>query len=384
MTRSEATPLTIAYTATSAEPGVNIAALTDALTHHANSALFPGDGEVTLVVQGRAPVTFDLTPMRGDQIEADMHKKAEQINDQLNHMLAEVAAHSEILEASTNGLDVLGVYDQAIAATPQGGEIVMVTSGLSTTDPVDLDAAGDWQLNPSGFVAQINPRDIPDAQGRSITWTGLGQTSTSHAAGTTDPTSTRARPNSQQANKKLHTQHAPGPAARQALHDLWLNLCETSGASSCTIDDSLLPATPTTATNRVPVIEFDQVTTNCLGTFTLAADIAFSPNSADLTQAADKLLAPIADALATCPDGRRINAYGHTAEVPGSGDGIGLSTARATNVLARLQQLGAPRNTIGIPTGYGDTRPTVDNTPNGAYREDLARLNRTVELTITN
>ncbi|TNM37679.1 OmpA family protein [Nocardioides albidus] len=354
--------MTIAFTATAADPAPSgaINLLHDDLLRHATEALFPGDGKVGLVVQGTIGLagTTDLTPMRGDEVEADPDKAAEKIDGRVADMTTSLAN----LHAGTAGLDVLGVLDTALETTPTGGTVIVVTSGLSTTAPVDLRAAGDWMLYPERFAKAIDPANIPHATGRSIVFAGLGYPA----------------PNSKQP--------VPGTAARTALTHLWMTICRRTGASSCSATDGPASTMDSTSTLDVPVVNLNQVTTTCIGTVTVDGDVAFESESAVLTPGAGKILAPIARSLRRCPADRVVDAIGHAAEVPGGGDGIALSQARAQAVLRRLLELGAPRRVIGTATGFGNTsHQIVDNTPGeaGTYVEKLARLNRVVELVIT-
>jgi len=353
--------MTIAMTATSADPQSTIdQVVRDRLVEHASNSLYPGDGKVSIVVQGKAGVaeTVDLTPMRNKDVEADPDKAAEMIAEKLPRLAQKVSG----LHASTDGQDVIGVLDNAIQITPSGGTIVLAASGLSTTSPIDLRQAGEWLLNPEEFAEAIDKDDIPSAVGRHIVFAGIGYPA----------------PNSKQP--------APATAARTALKRLWLTVCHRTMAASCTILDGPAGTDDSTSTNQVPVVGLDQVTTRCVGSKSVSGDVAFEPDSAVLTRAADKILAPIARSLSNCPTGRVVNALGHAAEVPGGGDGQELSEARAIAVLQRLRDLGAPSQMIGSATGVGSTRDQiVDNTPGnpGVYVEKLARLNRVVELHVT-
>ncbi|RHW22776.1 OmpA family protein [Nocardioides immobilis] len=353
--------LTLALTATAADPHTAVdTILREEIIEHASESLYPGDGEVGLVVQGAAGLvdTIDLTPMRGDDVEADPDKAAAQIAEDLSTLRTALVD----LHAQTDGQDVLGVLDNAIQVTPVGGTIVVVTSGLSTTAPVDLRQAGEWMLYPERFAKGIDQANIPSARGRKVVFAGLGYPA---------------------ANSE---QDVPGTAARVALTHLWLAVCQRTGAASCEALDGPVGTEASTATNTVPTVSLDQVATKCVGALTVSSDVAFESDSAVLARQADVVLAPIARSLRHCPAGRVVDAIGHAAEVPGGGDGQELSESRARAVLDRLIVLGAPIRVIGTATGFGNTsNQIVDNTPgdHGVYVEELARLNRVVELVIT-
>lgn len=343
--------LTIAATATSAEPAPGIAAIRDILIDHADAALLPGDGVVAVVTDSGVE-RFDLTPMRGDNVENSEKKRAEKITGKLHavdKMLS--AAH-----ASADGLDVIGVLDQALEATGDGGTVVLLTSGLSTVAPMDLTQAGDWAGRPAEFIEATPADTLPDGRGKFIVFSGVGY------------------PN------PAGTQATPGSGARAAIEAILLGLCHKMSAAGCTIASGGVGATPPTAVNSVPIVLFDQVATACVGEVVLDAGVVFGGDSAELLPTADSELAPVAGSLARCGN-TVVNATGYTADVDCDGDPADardLALARASAVLDRLRVLGAPENTIGV-TANGGHR--VDNCPGGVYDESLAQTNRAVILT---
>lgn len=346
-------PLTLAATATHNEPAPSTAAIRELLTDHATQALFPEDGMVTVVTPDTiTPV--DLTPMRGDEVEASETKITEKIGEHLE-TLEQVLSSSA---ATGDGLDVIGLLDRALEATGPGGRVIVETSGFSTVAPLDLNAAGDWIADPDRFVALADPADLPDATGKHIVFLGLGY------------------PN------PASGQQTAGPAARSALVTIMTGLCAKMNAASCDTLPGPVGSNEPAATNTVPVVELNKLTTHCVGQINIDTSIAFAPESAVLRPTIDTQLKPIADALTTCPTGTTIHAIGHSAAVPDPslGGGPGLEQQRAQAVLTHLHDLGAPLATLGTATAGGQI---IDNMPNGHYREDLAIHNRTVTLTIT-
>lgn len=349
---AEPPALTIAVTATSTEPAPTTAPILDALIGHAEAALFPGDGEVTLVTPDTTTVV-DLTPMRGDQVEASQAKIAEEITENLEQLEDEMAAAA----ANIDGLDVLGTFDRALEATAAGGTVILISSGFSTMAPIDLNAGGDWIANPNEFAGLVDVNDLPDASGKNITFLGLGYPHPASA------------------------QIAAGPAARDALTTIMMGLCTRMNAMSCsTLPGSAGNGSPT-ATNQVTPVSLNQIETHCVGDVTIDANIMFTLGSSILLPAADAVLAPIAATLSTCPTGTIIDAIGHSSLEPGQnpGDDTVLEQQRAQSVLNRLQELGAPQATIGKATPGGQI---LNNAPNGVYDEGLAARNRAVSLTI--
>lgn len=348
-------PLTIAVTGTAHEPAPDLQVLAGRITRHAADALNPGDGKVTVIVQGRQGVTVDLTPMTGDQVDAQPVTATRKITARMPALEATATRG-----AATGGNDPIGVLDQGLQVTPAGGTLVLITSGLSTVSPVDLRQAGDWIGHPVAFADAISAADLPRAEGRDLVISGLGYG---------DPAG---------------AQPSAGPAARTALRQIWTRICQRIGAASCTLTDGPAGTKVPVSTLKVPTVAFTPVVTHCTGKVTVSADVAFASDSAVLTKAADAQLAPVARSLAACPAGTRVDAVGHAATVPGGGDGVVLSRLRAAAVLNRLAALGAPPSAIGAATGYGNTsHQPVDNMPGGRYNEAAARRNRVVELILT-
>jgi outer membrane protein OmpA-like peptidoglycan-associated protein len=342
--------LTIALTATSTDPAPALDSLTSVVSEHAAAALLPGDGKVTVITPDQAEVV-DLTPMRGKDVESVPSKASKLITtnlDTLRTVLGKAAARKD-------GLDVIGSLDRALEQTPDGGHVILESSGYSTVAPVDLNKAGDWIGNPDAFVQAVNPDDLPNATGKHITFAGIGYANPASA------------------------QEQAGPAARTALTKIMIGLCTRMHAASCDTINGPTGQDPATSTNKVPLVTLNQITTHCAGQASIDTSIAFQPYSAVLLTAADQVLAPIAESLTRCPTGSVINATGHSALVPGTVPDPGLEHDRAQAVLNRLAALGAPAGAIGTAAAGGQL---VDNIPGGVYSEALAARNRVVTLNI--
>lgn len=344
--------ITIAVTATSIDPAPALGPLTQLVTKHASDALLPEDGRITVVAPDHTE-HVDLTPMRGSDVES-VPAKAEKL---IAHNLA--ALETVLSQAATTkeGLDLIGVLDQALEQTPAGGHVILESSGFSTVAPLDLNQAGNWIGNPKAFVQGVNQEDLPNAVGKHLTFAGLGY------------------PN------PASNQEQAGPAVRAALTTIMLGLCTRMGAASCEALPGPFGQDPATATNRAAPVSLNQIDTHCVGQTSIDASIAFDLNTAVLLPAADAILSPIAEILDRCPAGSIINATGHSALLPDSAPGAGsdLEHKRAQAVLARLVYLGAPTTTIGKARSGGQL---VDNLPNGTFDEALATKNRTVVLTM--
>ncbi|WP_349033928.1 hypothetical protein [Pseudarthrobacter sp. SORGH_AS 212] len=342
--------LTIAFTATSADPAAELRPLLPVVTEHAAAALLPGDGKIAVVTSDKTDFV-DLTPMRGQDVES-VHTAAEKLITSnlksLESVLGEAAA-------TTDGLDAIGTLDRALEQTPAGGRVIFVSSGYSTVAPLELNMAGDWINRPEYFVTSVSRSDLPNADSKHITFAGLGY------------------PN------PASDQEQAGPAARTALTKIMLGLCAKMSAASCDTISGPVGQAPALATNNVPRLILDQIATHCVGQTSIDTSIAFAPYSDEILAAADSILAPIAQDLSRCPIGSAITAIGHSALVPGKTPDAELEKDRAQAVLNRLVTLGAPAEIIGTASAGGQL---VDNVPGGDFSETLAAKNRVVTLNL--
>lgn len=349
--------LTLATTATSNEPGPSLATAADLVVEHAQAAMLPEDAVVTVVTPGQIQ-QVDLTPMRGDEVENSADSREEQIHGAIGELSSVLVGAA----ATTPGLDVIGVLDRALEATDPGGTVVLISSGFSTVDPLDLNVAGAWMSHPTALANAVDEADLPDATGKAIMFAGLGQPASSSA------------------------QQSAGPAARTALETIYLTLCARMNATECTVLNGLLEDRSPNATVSSPVVELNQIATQCVGQVVLPSAMTFDANTAQLRRdkdgrpAVDEQLLPIARSLARCPGGSVLDAVGHSATVPGqTGLATTLELNRAQVILSRMIDLGAPTSALGVATAGGQL---IDNMPGGKYDEQLAIRNRVVLLTI--
>ena len=113
-------------------------------------------------------------------------------------------------------------------------------------------------------------------------------------------------------------------------------------------------------------------------TVTLASDVTFASDSADLTSAADAQLQTVAGQLAQYPDGGTLTIVGHTDDVQDDAYNQTLSEKRANAVKTRLAQLTSLDKWQTSVSGKGESQPKINDTT------DQARaVNRRVEITLT-
>ena len=113
-------------------------------------------------------------------------------------------------------------------------------------------------------------------------------------------------------------------------------------------------------------------------TVTLASDVTFASDSADLTPAADTQLQTVADQLDQYPDGGTLTIVGHTDDVQDDAYNQTLSEKRANAVKTKLQQLTNLDKWNPTTTGKGESEPRVKDTT-----DEARAANRRVEITLT-
>ena len=113
-------------------------------------------------------------------------------------------------------------------------------------------------------------------------------------------------------------------------------------------------------------------------TVTLASDVTFASDSADLTPGADTQLQTVATQLKQHPDGGTLTIVGHTDDIQDDAYNQALSEKRANAVKTRLEQLTSLDKWKTSVSGKGESQPKIKDTT------DQARAaNRRVEITLT-
>ena len=113
-------------------------------------------------------------------------------------------------------------------------------------------------------------------------------------------------------------------------------------------------------------------------TVTLASDVTFASDSADLAPAAEAQLKTVAGQLGQYPDAGTLTIVGHTDDVQDDAYNQTLSEKRANAVKTRLEQLTSLDKWQTSVSGKGESEPKINDTT------DQARaVNRRVEITLT-
>ena len=113
-------------------------------------------------------------------------------------------------------------------------------------------------------------------------------------------------------------------------------------------------------------------------TVTLASDVTFASDSAELTSAADAQLQTVAGQLGQYPDGGTLTIVGHTDDVQDDAYNQTLSEKRANAVKTRLEQLTSLDKWQTSVSGKGESEPKIKDTS-----DEARAVNRRVEITLT-
>ena len=113
-------------------------------------------------------------------------------------------------------------------------------------------------------------------------------------------------------------------------------------------------------------------------TVTLASDVTFASDSADLASGAEAQLQTVAGQLAQYPDGGTLTIVGHTDDVQDDAYNQTLSEKRANAVKTRLAQLTSLDKWQTSVSGKGESEPKVNDTS-----DEARAANRRVEITLT-
>ena len=113
-------------------------------------------------------------------------------------------------------------------------------------------------------------------------------------------------------------------------------------------------------------------------TVTLASDVTFASDSADLAPAAETQLQTVAGQLNQYPDGGTLTIVGHTDDVQDDAYNQTLSEKRANAVKTRLEQLTKLDKWQTSVSGKGESEPKINDTS-----DEARAVNRRVEITLT-
>ena len=113
-------------------------------------------------------------------------------------------------------------------------------------------------------------------------------------------------------------------------------------------------------------------------TVTLASDVTFASDSADLAPGAEAQLKTVAGQLGQHPDGGTLTIVGHTDDIQDDAYNQTLSEKRANAVKTKLQQLTKLDKWKTSVSGKGESQPKIKDTT-----DEARAANRRVEITLT-
>ncbi|MFY1635214.1 hypothetical protein ACN27F_18385 [Solwaraspora sp. WMMB335] len=306
-----------------------------------------GCGEITVVrVDGRPGVVgstvFDTAARTRQNFDID---KAAFLND--------VVALLESAKAQEPEANVLEALSVASGAAGQGGTVVLLDSGVQTTDPLDF-RQNELPTRQPAIVADALSQQglLPDLAGRSVILSGLGYTAT--------------------------PQDALQERNRAFVVELWREIVVAAGAEAPVLlaepnTSESAVTSPSVSTVRFPdeTIEWD---CDSLAILPDDGEVGFIPNEAEFrnSAAASAVLREFATFLHANPTAR-VLIRGYVAHY-GSGD---LSQRRADRVKRELSQQ-VPNTITAEGMGWGPF-PNPTAPPDERYDQ----LNRRVTIEVT-
>ncbi|MGE0299002.1 OmpA family protein [Pseudonocardia sp.] len=348
----------IVASATAAEPAPSLTPMARAelraIAEHPASGHRPGSGVAFLSTADRAGLTeFSLVPRRANgDIENGHIQRARLIDENVTAVATAVGR----LAARRDGLDLLEGIARAVRGL-DGGLLVVVSNGLSTTGGLDMRQVG-WLADPVDVASELRSRRLlPSLRGWRVLLVGLGM-----VAG---------------------AQPAPGQPQHERLVAYWSEICAAAGAESYTIDDLPIPATPPSSRASMPLVPVP-ATWSVVGpdgrTTTTITDnvLGFRGESAVIPAAGRALLARVAAEI-LARSAAPVEVRGFTADPPGwTPEGTAaLARRRSDAVAATLTGAGITE----VRSLGGGVAPGMTAVVDGRFVEALAARMRRVEIT---
>lgn len=340
----EATTLRIGVTASANEPRVQ---LTRTVVDRLSEAVDQGATRVVVYRQGDSSGSAysdeDFTIRDGNDIESDASLRELGFEQNMTRLAGQLSG----LGGTSTDLDPLSVLaDMASADGP--AVLVLHSSGLQTTDPLDLTRLG-LDFDVAAVVASVPDDALPELTGKDVIFSGLGQV--------------------------VGDQPQLPPGAKEALVQLWLGVCAKFGANSCTHDTEPVPGGASIGRAEVPVVDLGQVVHQD-ALVHLPSSVLFKAGSDELAPGAREALAEVAKKFDGRTTARVIARTASSASAEAAAD---LTRRRAQRVVSALVELGVSRAAFTEVLGAGFTSPlAVDLDNAGDLIPDAAARNRSV------
>ncbi|MGO4299477.1 OmpA family protein [Leifsonia sp. RAF41] len=315
------------------------------------------NGAVTVVVPSGTPQVMGTTPLGSSAQDAIVCQ-----NDQRTK-LTQIASYIDGLKATAPEVDYLGAIDQAarnLGSDPMG--VVVIGSGLQTTDPLNFAGTGLLYADPTQVVSDLTARNLlpSDLKGVTVYWSGMGD-----VAGAQQPLTVPARSN---------------------LEAIWSAVVQAAGGTL-----SLLPE-PASGSAAAALPAVTPVTVEAVATKTdwthpvviRNSDLLFTKDTAEFSDptAAQTVLSTLVPAIEQNGKPVRVTGTASKDQATDNSADTALSLRRADAVKAALVGLGVPTSllqTAGVGYEWCGWKSETDAA--GKYSDALAEQNRTVILT---
>ncbi|MFD0201223.1 MULTISPECIES: hypothetical protein [Saccharothrix] len=343
-TSRDTTTVRIGVTASANEPRV---ALTRTVVDRLAEAVDQGVTRVVVYRQGEdsggAYLDEDFTVRDGNEVESDSALRELGFEQNLNRLTGQLSQ----LGGDSTDLDPLSVLaDMASASGP--AVLVLQTSGLQTTDPLDLTRLG-LDLDVSAVVASVPDDALPELTDKDVIFSGLGQV--------------------------VGDQPQLPPSAREALVQLWLGICVKFHAKSCTNDTEPVPGGASIGRAEVPTVRIGEVVASDTSVH-LPNSLLFKAGSDEPAPGAREVLAEVAKKF----DGRTTaRVVARTASSASAAWALNLTLRRSDRVVSMLVELGVSRAAFTEVRGAGFASPLEPDLDSyGDLIADAAARNRSV------
>lgn len=321
------------------------------------AAVGKSNGSVTVVVPSGKPQVMGTTVVGSTAQDAVVCQ-----NDQRTK-LTQITSYINALKASSPEVDFLGSIEQAardLGSKPMG--VLVMGSGLQTTDPLNFAASGVLYAQPAQVVSDLQSRGLlpTDLKGVTVYWSGMGDVAGSQSALTIP--------------------------ARSNLTAIWTAVIAAAGGKL-----SLLPepasgsaAAGLPAVTAVPV-EAVQTKTDWTHPIVIRnSDLLFTKDTATFSDAsaASAVLQQLVPSIEQNGAGVTITGTASKDQATSNDADTALSLRRAEAVKTALVGLGVPASqltTAGV--GYEWCGWKSETDASGAYSDALAEQNRSVILT---